>query len=384
MKVFRRLLIKFIILVLVIIVFGGAACLVYNYPQSTPEAALEQYLELLTDNNLEKAYECLDQSENTVMTQSEYESAVKARKYVLYDSWQVEETSRRQGTNGESYVDFHVEFMNASGSTQIEGDFTVKRQSNEILGVMAQWKVLSGHCMVSDLTITVPADSTLYLDQEKAGSSWLVGESENSSKDTYVIPDILAGTVNVVVRNPILESLETTLDTTEGSADYSGQMALKESAESACKELAVAALKQIYVAAVTGDTDDLETFFELCADEAAGIAADQSEEFYREDSVTYADFESVGIYDYEAEFGEPEFADDENSAITVSLNFSYHYNVQNEERVETGEIWADGENAWEVQTVSHMGETQAEFVMSYYDEEWHVASISLPVIPETE
>ncbi|MCD7956658.1 MAG: hypothetical protein LUG93_13125 [Lachnospiraceae bacterium] len=382
MKVFRRLLIKFIIFVLVIIVFGGAACLVYHYPQSTPESALEQYLELLTENNLEKAYERLDQSENTVMTQSEYENAVQARKYVLYDTWQIEETSRRQGTNGESYVDYHVEFVSSSGSTQMEGDFTVKRQSDEVLGLMAQWKVLSGHCMVSDLTITVPTGSALYLDQEEAGSSWLDGESENTSKDTYVIPDILAGTVSVVVRNPILESLETTLDTTEGSADYSEQMVLKESAESACKELAVAALKQIYVAAVTGDADELETFFELCADEAAEIAEDQLEEFYREDPVTHADFESVGIYNYEAEFGEPEFTDDKNGAITVSLVFSYHYNVQNDERVETGEIWADGENAWEVRTVSHTGEAQAEFVMSYYDEEWHVAAISLPVIPE--
>lgn len=384
MKVFQRLLIKFVILALVVAVFSGAACLVYHYPQSKPSSALEQYLELLTDNNLEKAYERLDQSENTVMTQSEYEGAVQARKYVLYDTWRIEETSRRQGTSGESYVDFHVEFVNSSGTTQMEGDFTVKRQTNEVLGLMAQWKVLSSHCIVSDLSITVPTGSTLYLDQEEAGSSWLVSENENSSKDTYVIPDLLAGTVSIVVRNPILESLETTLDTTEGSMDYTGQMALKESAESSCKELAVASLKQIYVAAVTGDTDELETFFELCADEVVEIAKNQSEEFYREDLVTHADFESVGIYDYEAEFGTPEFTNDENGAITVSLNFSYHYNVQNDERVETGEIWADGENAWEVRTVSHTGEAQAELILSYYDEEWHVVSVSLPVIPETE
>ncbi|MCD8104336.1 MAG: hypothetical protein LUF35_04885 [Lachnospiraceae bacterium] len=384
MKVLRRLLIKFIIFVLVVAASAGAACLIHYYPQSVPLSALEQYLQFLTDNNLEKAYERLDQSENTRMTQSEYETAIQTGKYVLYDSWEIEETARRQGTNGESYVDYHVVFLNSAGTSQTETDFTVKRQSDEILGVMTQWKILSSHCMVANLQITVPAGSTLYLDQEEAGVSWLSTENENTSRDCYVIPSLLTGTVSVVVRNPILESLETTLATADGDVDYCDQMALKESAMSACKELAVTALKQIYVASVTENTEDLETVFESCMDEVIEIVESQSEEFYREDTVTHADFVSVGIYDYEAVFADPVFANGENGAITADMSFSYHYNVQNDERVETGEIWADGENAWEVRTVSHAGEAQASFVMSYYDEEWHIDSVALPVIPESE
>ncbi|MCD8336469.1 MAG: hypothetical protein LUD18_04190 [Lachnospiraceae bacterium] len=411
MKVFRRLLIKFIILVFVVVIFGGAAYLVHYYPQSVPESALEEYLTLLVAGDTEKAYEQLDQSENTQMTLAEYETAVQSKKYVQCDSYQLEEISSRQGTNGDSYVDYNVSFLDASGAVLMEGSFTVKKQSEEIFGLMPQWRVLASHCMVTNLRVTVPAGSTVYLDGEEAGASWIVDEDVSASKDCYEIPSLLAGTVDVVVRNAILESYEATLETADGDVDYSGQMALKESAESACEELAVEALKQIYQAAVVKglDTENVDTdsestedqdnavndenseeneeltaLFAACLDEVLEIIENQSEEFYRENTVTHPEFESVGIYDYEAEFEAPVYTEEENGAITTVMTFTYRYIVRNTERVETGEIWADGTNAWEFQTVSYTGEASAEFSLSWYEEEWHIESVTLPVIPEAE
>ncbi|MCD8396043.1 MAG: hypothetical protein LUD12_02460 [Lachnospiraceae bacterium] len=413
MKVFRRLMIKFIILVLVVVVFGGFSYLVHYYPQSVPESALEEYLSLLVASDTEKAYEQLDQSENTQMTLEEYETAVLSKKYVLCDSYQVEEISSRQGTNGDSYVDYHVEFLDTSGTVLVEEDFTVKKQAEEILGLMPQWKVLASHCMVTNLQVTVPAGSTVYLDGEEVGTSWLVEEDVSASKDCYEIPSLLAGTVNVVIRNPILESFEATLETADGDVDYCEQMTLRESAMSACEELAVVALKQIYKAAVlegvsaedtedaepdsesTEDTDaldesgntekmedELATLFASCLDDVIEIVENQSEEFYREDTVSHPEFKSVGIYDYEAEFEEPSYSDEESGAITTVMTFTYRYIVRNTERVETGEIWADGTNAWEYQTVPYTGKATAEFSLSWYDEEWHIDSVTLPVIPD--
>ncbi|MCC8103934.1 MAG: hypothetical protein LIP11_17375 [Clostridiales bacterium] len=411
MRVVRRLLVKFVILVLVVVVFGGASYLVHYYPQSVPESALESYLTLLIESDTEKAFEQLDQSENTEMTLAEYETAVQSKKYVLCESWQMEEISSREGANGDSYVDYHVEFLDASGNVLVEDDFTVRKQSEAIFGLMAQWKVLASHCMVTNLRVTVPAGSTLYLDGEEVGTSWLVEEESNSSKDCYEIPSLLAGSADVVIRNPILESYEATLETVDGDVDYSEQMTLKESATSACEELAVEALKQIYQAAVLEglDTEDAESgsestedsvnaensgdaeenevltaLFAACLDDVQEIIESQSEEFYRENMVTHPEFESVGIYDYEAEFEEPVFADDENGSITTVMTFAYRYIVRNTERVETGEIWADGTNAWQYQIVPYTGRTTAEFTLSWYEEAWHIDSVTLSVIPESE
>ncbi|MCD7735419.1 MAG: hypothetical protein LUI07_00380 [Lachnospiraceae bacterium] len=378
MKVFRRILTKIVILALVLLLSGGAACIVHYYPQSSPESALNQYLTWLVENDIEKAFAQLDQSENTEMTQSEYEMAIQEGKYALYDSWQIEEVSARQGTGGESYVDYQVDFLDSDGTVQLEKDFTVKKQSDAVLGVLDQWKILAGHCMITNLRVTVPAGSAVYLDGEEAAVSWKVTDGVSMSKECYEIPSLLPGGITVAIRNPILESLNTTLDPSDGDVDYSDRMALKESAENACKELAVKALKEIYTASVKQDTDDLESVFEACLDEAASIVESQTEEFYRED----AEFESVGIYDYESVFGSPVFTDESSGAIEVELSFAYHYIVREGVMVETGEIWADGTVVREQQTVSDTGEATAAFTMAYYDDDWHVTSIELPVIPQ--
>lgn len=387
MKVFRRILLKLIILIFVIVLFGGAAYVIHYLPLSSPQGTLEVYLALLAENDTEKAYEMLEQSEGTTLSQKEYETAVQAWRYALYESYQIEEISTRQGTNGESYADFHVEFLDSSDAVQLECDITLKEQSDAILGMLDQWNVLADHCLISGLRVTVPAGSTLYLDGEEADSAWIVADETDkagASKVCYEIPNLLPEEISVTVRNPILESLETTLDPKDGDVDYCDSMGWKESAESSCKELAVSALKQIYTSAVTGDTDNLEELFQECLEEVTAIVGSQSEEFYRENEVTYPEFESVGIYDYEADFEDPVFASDEDGAITATMTFSYHYIVRNEERVETGEIWADGENAWELRTVSYTGEAVSEFVLSYYEDEWHIVSVELPVIPEAE
>ncbi|MCD7819792.1 MAG: hypothetical protein LUH07_12210 [Lachnospiraceae bacterium] len=383
MKVFRRIVIKLIIFVLVVAVFGGAAYVKHYYPQSSPESALNQYLTLLSENNTEKSYDLLDQSENTEMTLEEYETAIQTGKYALYDSWQIEETGTRQGTAGESYVDYHVEFLDVSETLQMECDFSVKKQSDVLLGLLNQWKVQGSHCLITDLRITVPGNAAVYLDSEEIDTSWKVTDDVAASKDCYEIPSLLPEKITVVIRHPILESISATLDPSDGDVDYSDQMTLKESARSACEELAVKALKQIYTAAAKENTDNLESVFGDCLEEAAEIAESQMEEFYQEN----AEFKSVGIYDFEADFEDPVYTDDINGAITTEMTFTYHYIVREDVIVESDEMQEDDaegttEEETQTQTVSASGEATASFTMAYYDEEWHIASVSLPVIPE--
>ncbi len=388
MKVFWRVTGKTLILVLIVLVFGGAAYCMHGSRESSPQYAIDQYLSLLVDGNTNRAFQLLDQSENTQMSQEEYEDAVRESKYVLNDSFDAEELARRSGTNGEEYVDYHVSFTDASGAVAQEQDFTVKKQANARLGIFDRWKVLSSHCMISDLRITVPTGSTLYLDGEQAGVSWLVTDGVPASKSCYQIPSLFPGEVELAVRHPVLEAVNMNLDPSDGDQDYSELMGWKQSAKDACFELAVTALKQLYLAAGTQDMDQLDEVFADCLDDASAIAGEQAREFYPD----HSEFSSVGIYAFDISQGDPVFTDEGNGAISMDLDLSYQYvlredveeTAEGEETEEAEETEEESEAEQEAGTSREVwfGDAEAKFVMSWYGSDWHVSSVELSVIPE--
>ena len=113
MKVWKRILIKTVILAAVIAAGGGAAAFYQAYRQSSAEYAVNHYLTLLIDNSQEKAYACLDQSEAEMMTAEVYEKALDAKKYSLYSSCDVTKEENRRDSNGNEYVDYHAKFKDA-------------------------------------------------------------------------------------------------------------------------------------------------------------------------------------------------------------------------------------------------------------------------------
>ena len=60
MKVFKRVLIKLLLLLLVIGISGGGAACYQASRQSTADYAMDHYLALLIDNSVDKAYSSLD------------------------------------------------------------------------------------------------------------------------------------------------------------------------------------------------------------------------------------------------------------------------------------------------------------------------------------
>ena len=178
MKVWKRILIKTVILAAVIAVGGGAAASYQAYRQSSAEYAVNHYLTLLIDNSQEKAYACLDQSEAEVMTVDVYEKALDAKKYSLYSSYDVTKEENRRDSNGNEYVDYHAQFKDAGGEVKAEEDFTVKKQSEQVYGLFDRWKVLSTHCMVKDFILTVPTGSEVYIGGQLAEESWMTGRQQ--------------------------------------------------------------------------------------------------------------------------------------------------------------------------------------------------------------
>ena len=378
MKVFKRVLIKLLILLLVIGISGGGAACYQASRQSTADYAMDHYLALLIDNSVDKAYSSLDQSEAQELTKAEYEGALEAKKYSLYDSYQMKEAEKRRDNNGNEYVDYDVTFQNAAGEEQASERFTVKKQSAQIMGLFDRWKVLSEHCMVKNFLLTVPDGSEVYLDAEQADASWLVTEDVPASCDRYQIPTLIPGKISLVIRHPALESVNTTLDATTGSADYTEKMPLKEDAKSACTELGVKLLKAVYVSAVKNQTDDPDKLLAECQKQANSLIKKQTESFL----VDGADFKNVAISNFAAQFGDPVFTEEKNGAITTEMTFSYHYVVREDVTTDTDEMLEDGTYAQQTTTQEQSGDATAKLTMAYYEDAWHIDAMQMDVIPK--
>ncbi len=378
MKAWKRVLIKSLILIAVILVFGGAAAFWQAGRQSTAEYAVSRYLSLILDNEAEKAYAVLDQSENQEMTLAEYSGALEAKKYTLYSSFEAEAGEKRRDSSGQEYLDFHVKYLDAAGEVQAEEDLTAKKQSEAVLGVFDRWAVLAGHCMVKNFTLTVPAGSEVYLNGEQADASWIQADESPASQDHYVIPELVPGKISLVVRHPALESVNTTLDAISGSADYTGQMALKESAQSECTELAVKLLKVVYSSAAAEEISDPDGLLADCQ-KAAEQLIDQQEEQFHTDG---AEFRNAAVSDFAPQFGEITYEEDENGSISTEMTLSYRYVVREDVTTDTEEYQEDGTPVQQTDTVSHSGTATAKITMSFYDGDWHVTGLDMQTIPE--
>ncbi len=376
MKAWQRVLLKTIIFLLVVAAAGGSVAGWRAYQQSTPRYAIDRYLTLLLDNSTDRAFALLDQSEEEQLSPAAYASVTEEKKYALYSSFVVKELENRRDSRGNEYVDFQAEFLDADHTVQAAEEFTVKKQPEAVFGIFDKWKVLSGHCMVKNFLLTVPAGSQVYLDGELADTSWITADSAGASAERYQIPDMLPGTVSLAIRHEALESLNTTLNASEGSADCTGQMPLKESAKSECLEMGIDALKQLYAGAAAEKTKNLDELLELCMDDAKRFVKNQGAALNQEGVV----FKTMGLSEFKAQFGDPVFTEEETGAITSEMELAYHYTVQTDVTTDTGEYDEEGNLIQDVNTGSDSGDNTARFTMAFYDGEWHIAALEIPVI----
>ncbi len=386
MKAFTRILLKIILLLLFIAAAAGAAIGWRSYQRSEPGYIMNQYLTALIENDSDKAFALLDQSEGITMDEAEYTAALEGRQYSLNSSYTLEETGSRTDNNGSEYVDFHVEFKDAEDKVQLTEELTAKKQAKAAFGVFDQWRILSGHCMVKNLEITVPAGAQVYLDTQPADTSWIVRDNVPYSLDCYRIPSMLPGKKSLVIRHPALESVNTTLDTNEGNQDYSAQMSLKKSAQSECMELGISALKQLYAAAAKEKTEGLE-LFEACMEQAEQFVKKQGNKFHKKNRT----FQSVAVSKFVTSYGMPVFTEGEDGAVTVQLTLGYHYLVSEDVAVAAEETpedgTADGEDTQDGEAESRelerrqtAGDNTATFVMAYRQGAWSIVSADIPVI----
>lgn len=374
MKVVTRLFTKLVIWGLVIILFGGGACAWQAYRQSTPDYRLERYLSCLIENDSEKAYTMLDQSENERITAEEYASALLAQEYSLYSGYNIKNGETSRDADGNEYEEYHVEFLNAANEVKLESDFTVKKQAEAVFGIFDSWKVMAKHCLVQNYPITVPAGSELYLNNVLADTSWIV-KGENPAYDNYVIPTLIPGEVEVTIRHAILETVTETLDVTDTDQDYGGEMVLKETAQNECKELGVKALKALFSAAVSDNLSNSEDIFGSCMETAQQYVNAQAAAFDAGNGV----FKQASASDFAASFGNPIFSE-ESGTLSIEMTFTYHYVVREVVTYESGEYLEDGSPEYITESVDHKGDSSAKLTMVYDDGAWQIAEMDFPVV----
>ncbi len=379
MKAFTRVLLKLFLFLLVVAAAACGAIGWRTYQRSKPEYIMDRYLSLLLEDDSAKAFELLDQSESDPMTAEEFAEALQGKQYGLSAAYTVEEKETRADDNGNEYVDFYAEFQDAEGSVQLAEDLTVRKQAKAAFGIFDQWKVLAGHCMVNDLEITVPTGAQVYLDNQPLDAAWIARDGVPAAFDRYRIPSQLPGRKNLVIRHPVLESVNTTLDTNDGNQNYSAQMILKKSAQDACLELGISALKQLYAGAVKEDAGEL-TLFDACTKKAKKFVKNQGAAFHQENRA----FQSVAVSKFVPQYGNPVYAEGEDGAITVELTLGYHYLLREDVTADTGETQEDGTPVQETKRDSRSGDSTAKFVMAFRAGAWDIDSLEVPMISGNE
>lgn len=374
-KVLTRVLIKSLILLFIVAVAAGGAAAYQGQKQSTANYTIDRYLKLLLENNSERAWSLLDNSEGIELTEDEFFDAAEGKKYSIYASYELEEHEKRRDNNGNEYTDFHVKFYDAAKELKAEEDFTLKKQSDRRFGVFDIWKVMGDHCLVRDFRITVPSGSTVYLDSVKADESWIT-QGDNPAAEVYVIPRLLPDNINLTIRHPVLESVNTTFDSSAGPLDYSTSMELKDSAEGECKEMGVSVLKNLLSASVKSQTNAVDESLKACKKKAENFVRKQGNRFNADGST----FVSMAVSAFAAEFGEPDYSG-EDGDIRLEMKLSYHYRLKKDVTTQSEDQFnEDGTPVETVETISDTGNSEGTFVMSYADGAWKVADLDLKVI----
>ncbi len=374
-KVLTRILVKGLILLFIVAVTAGGAAAYQGQKQSTADYAIDRYLTLLLENDSQRAWSLLDNSEGIELTEDEFFDAAEGKKYSIYASYKLKEPEKRRDNNGNEYADFHVQFYDAADELKAEEDFTLKKQSDRRFGIFDVWKVLGDHCLVRDFKITVPSGSTVYLNSAKADRSWIT-QSDSPAAEVYVVPRLLPGNISLTIRHPILESVNTVFDSSEGSLDYSTSMELKDSAEGECKEIGVSVLKKLLSASVKSQKDITDESLESCRKKAENFVRKQGNKLHAAGST----FVSMSVSAFAAEFGEPDYSG-EDGDIRLEMKLSYHYRLKKDVTTQSeDQVNEDGTPVETVESVSDTGNSTGTFVMSYADGAWKVADLDLPVI----
>ena len=395
MKVFGRILAKLVILALVITLCAGGAVAWRGYKQATPEYTINRYLTYIIEGNNDRAYPMLDETGGLRLSREAFDQATEAKKYSVCSSFEVRpegeaqtelasgETEQAQAQadvvkKADDTAVFTVVFTDASGQNRITEDITLKKMENLKYGLFADWRIDPDHVMVHDYSITVPSGSILTIGSEAASGQWLVENDGDPSSDTYHIPVIMPQTVGITVRHPVLESVNTSVDTTGDPVNFTDRMPMKAEAVDQAKELGVAIIKNLLTASVKEDSTVLNIYVDQCRNEAETFMKDESKVLHADDS---RNFLSIAASGFAEQLGDLSY--DENGNVQLPMSLSYQYTIRYEAEVESWLYFNDdGTPQITTETQTETGVSTAEMMLTWMDGGWTLTQLSVPTTGE--
>lgn len=382
MSVFRRILVKIVLFLLVVVSFGGAGAALMESRRASSDYAVEQYANHLIANEKEGAYGYLEMDLEDTLSYQSFEKAAEARKYGLYAGFHLEKQEARLDEMGNEFQDYKITYVNSDDEVQAEETITAKKQSQKKYYFFDQWKVLADHCMVKEFTFTVPAGSQVTVDGRNADSAWLVEKGEATAKDTYRIPEILPGMAKINITHPIFETVEEEVDTTKQTVDLCKELQLSEAGKASCLEAGVQALREFYLAMIKETDSELGAQFASGKEDVWMLAKEQKAVIQEKADVGEI-FQSLAVSEYNPRYGEISCSEDENG-ILVKMDMGYHYlgKYQMDVVTETGEYDENGYAITQesVQTVPRSGDSTVSFTLRWLDGTWQIEEIQLPLI----
>lgn len=381
MKVWKRILVKVLLFVVLVGGAGTAGIARRAGSQATAEYALNRYAEHLIGNEMEKAYPYLDQSGDIVLSAADFTKAAEAKKYGLYAGYRLEKLESRRDDAGNEFEDYKITFVNTDDEVQAEETITAKKQAEKRFFFFDEWLVVPDHCLVKNFTFTVPAGSSVILDGKNA-DAWLTENTDQKGKNQYCVPEILPGKIRVQIHHPIFDAVVTEMDTTEQNVDLCRDMQLSEDGKAACFEAGVKILRELYTGTVKESASQLSDIFAPCQERAKELM-DQQQQILTEKSEAGSGFQSLAVSGFNPRYGEIVYSEEEDG-IQVEMSMAYHYlgKFRTTVMVETGEYDEDGYPIAEESTRedSVSGDSTAKLTLSYYDNAWHLTEMDIPLI----
>lgn len=212
----------------------------------------ERYFLANANGDWSRAYQMLELDESDFVKEKDYEKMAAKDSLPKITTYTVGEIDALSGKELGTTVD--IRYRSKGDSMDSTYTVSLNKQPGKKFLLFDDWKVSTDDIIAKDVTVRVPQDAKVILDGEKLSDSYLSKrEDEEEHLDTYVVPQMFAGTHAVTVTMDGMKEDHGTLNTY--NADSYTVYSLNPTEETMDKIIKTAGedMQKVYEAAMHGD-----------------------------------------------------------------------------------------------------------------------------------
>lgn len=211
------------------------------------EAVASKYFEQVMSGNWEGAYDNLEIVDSPFLSKNLFVQVNKNNERKEYTTYKVEYSSlqlKGTGIINEVQISYRPKGASAASNMIVH----LVKEGKKQLFFFDEWKVVPDNYIAHDYSIQVPKGVEVQLDGVKIDDTYREDESQavSSTMDTYVIPDLFAGSHELVLKHENMENIRDIIET-EDKEYYIENMPVKKEVKEKLVKKAAADLKTIYI-----------------------------------------------------------------------------------------------------------------------------------------